>query len=149
MATDLRDLRPGLHIDTGSELAEEKLDDLLVHGVDLYNAEAPQVFTVTGRLLDRDANAAEKRAITLFSLLGYLNEQIMPATLNAVVISNVAGRTDLKNLEWSLNKRRDETRKMIDLVLVRVRQAAVVAEVTASELGLTLNVQPIVDAVDC
>lgn len=140
MATDLRDLRPRLDIDTGSKLSPEKLDELLIHGVELFNAETSQIFTVTGSLLDRDANPLEKRCITMFSLLGYLDEQIVNASENAVVVSNVAGRTELANLEWALGKRRTELRDRIDAVLSRLTSFGVNSEVSCEEIGQSLGV---------
>lgn len=143
-ATDLKNLRARLNIDTGAQLADELLDELLIHGLSLFNGETSQIFAATGTVLDREATAVEQRAIVLYSVLGYLNRQILPATENAVVISNVSGRTDLSNIEWALNKRRTETLAMIKTVMQRIISHGVNSEVNATELGQTLGVTPVI-----
>jgi hypothetical protein len=137
MATSLTELEPALDIETGKQLSPTDLDDLLVHGLGLFNAEASRPFSVSSMVLDRDPTDVERRALVLFSLLGYLNQEIVKATLEAVVVSNVAGRTDMKSIEWALNKRRNELRDMIDRVMGRLTSVGVFGEVVAAELGET------------
>lgn len=143
MPTNLTSLRAALRLELGSQVDDEGMDELLKAGVALYNAEAPRVFSLSGTALDRDATELEKRALVLFAVMVWLNGEIHKATLNTISVSNVAGRTDLTNVEWALNKRRTELRDLhLKPVMDRIISAGVMAEVHVEELGATKDVVP-------
>lgn len=140
MATDLNALVSQLKIETGGTLTTSTLLDLLVNGVGLYNADGPQSFAVTGTLLDRDATDLEKRAIVLFAAVGYLGQRAVAESENAIVHSNVAGRTDLGGVEWALSKRRKEILDdQLGPLMERLKSVAVCGDVYAAEIGESLD----------
>lgn len=140
MATDLTSLRPLLDIETGSELDAIKLQALLIAGVHIFNAHAGQSFTLDGTAIDRDATSTEQRAIILFATLAYLDEQIIRASKNAVVVSDVAGKTDLSGVEFALSKRRKELfEQQITPLMKRITGRAVIEDISVHELGETLE----------
>ena len=142
--TDLGELEPLLNVELGGGVAGDSqpigtLDriNLLKAGVAAFNAEAPDPFTLTGVKLDRDANDIEKRLLVLFSAWAWMRGRALDTSTQAIVHSNVAGRTDLSGIELGLSKRTKEWRADIDGLLPRLTQPAVMADVHAEELGET------------
>lgn len=141
MASDLEDLSSQLDRETGKLLTAADRTSLLKDAVPIYNGMASTAFTLSGTVLDRDATDLEKRALVLCGLLAYLEQKLIPASENAVQISNVAGKTDLSSVEWALAKRRKELfEQQLTPLLNRINDAGVMGEVKAAELGETLEV---------
>ena len=140
--TDLSDLIDHLDLEVGSGLlTQEQLEGLLKSGVVQYNAFAVQAYTLSGALgltLDRDASAQDAVAILLWALYVYLKGESSRASRSAVVVSNPAGRTDMKNVEWALAKRAKELHdERLMPLMKRINMPAVAGEVSANELGDT------------
>lgn len=145
MATDLGDLEKALgrelgDIFTAEEMASLDLIDLLERGVDALNGEGVQEFVLTGTTLDRTATMVEKRAIVLMAAEIYVRGKAVGSSGDAIVHSNVAGRTDLSGIEFAMAKRAKEIRERLTPILERIQMGGVVSEVTAQELGETLEV---------
>lgn len=142
MPSDLSNLVTDLDFETGEQLTGNigKLLDLLKVGVRRYNAEVGKGFTLTGTELDRVATEPELRAIVLHAALVYLDGATIGASYSAITHSNVAGRTKMDGVEFALAKRRKE---LVELELARLMnrlvQPGVLSEVTAQELGETLD----------
>ena len=144
--TDLGELEPFLNVELGSGVTAASqplgtLDriNLLKAGVEAFNAEAPMYFTLTGVKLDRDATAIERRLIVLFSAWAWVRGRALDTSTQAIVHSNVAGRTDLSGIELGLSKRSKEWRADIDALLPRLLEPAVMNDVHAEEMGETRN----------
>lgn len=151
--TDLGELEPYLNVELGGGVAATSqpvgtLDriNLLKAGVEAFNAEAPMTFTLTGVKLDRDATAVERRLIVLFSAWAWVRGRALDMSTQAIVHSNVAGRTDLSGIELGLSKRAKEWRTEIDGLLPRLLEPAIMGDVHAEEMGetkdLTMNPTP-------
>lgn len=148
MATDLGELEPFLNVELGGGVEEASqpvgtLDriNLLRAGVAAFNAEAPTAFSYgLGTKLDRDANDVEKRLVVLFAAWAWVRGRALDSSANAIVHSNVAGRTDLSGLELGLAKRAKEWREEINMLLDRLTSPAVMGEVHAEELGETKDI---------
>lgn len=151
--TDLGALEPFLNVELGGGVAADSqpvgtLDriNLLRAGVEAFNAEAPMTFTLTGTTLDRDATAVERRLIVLFAAWAWVRGRALDTSTQAIVHSNVAGRTDLSGIELGLAKRTKEWRDEIDNLLQRLLEPAIMGDVHAEEMGetkdLTMNPTP-------
>lgn len=145
MATDLGELEPYLNVELGGGVASSTqpvgtLDriNLLKAGVAAFNAEAPVQFELSyGTQLDRDATALEKRLIVLFAAWAWVRGRALDSSTQAIVHSNVAGRTDLSGIELGLAKRTKEWREEIDRLMPLLTQPVVDADTHAEELGET------------
>lgn len=144
MATDLGELEPLLNVELGGGVAADSqpvgtLDriNILKAGLAAFNAEAPFSFSLSGTRLDREATDVEKRLIVLFSAWAWVRGRALDTSTQAIVHSNVAGRTDLSGIELGLSKRTKEWRVDIDKLLERLNQPAIMEDVTAAELGET------------
>lgn len=144
--TDLGELEPYLNVELGGGVAAASqpvgtLDriNLLKAGVAAFNAETANTFTLTGVELDRDANDIEKRLIVLFAAWAWVRGRALDSSTQAIVHSNVAGRTDLSGIELGLAKRAKEWREEINLLLPRLTDPAIMGAVHAEELGETLD----------
>jgi hypothetical protein len=62
----------------------------------------------------------------------------MKYSRQAIIHSNVAGRTDLSGIEFALGKRRKELLEQIAALLAQLNAGSAVSEVFAEELGETL-----------
>jgi hypothetical protein len=148
VATDLGELEPLLNVELGGGVTAASqpvgtLDriNLLKAGVAAFNAEAPLEFEfASGTRLDREATAVEKRLIVLFSAWAWVRGRALDTSGDAIVHSNVAGRTDLTGIELGLAKRTKEWRDDIDRLLSRLTEPAIAKEVLAEELGETKDV---------
>lgn len=144
MATDLGELITALNIETGGQLTEAQLVDLAKTAVDTFNANATNIFTREGTLLDRDASAIEKRAIVLWGAILYLDQLTIEWSLKAIVHSNVAGRTKLDGIEFALGKRRKELmEQQLTPLMQSLASDGISSEVHAEELGETKDIDTI------
>jgi hypothetical protein len=145
--TDLGELEPFLNVELGGGIAADSqpvgtLDriNLLRAGVEAFNAEAPMIFTLTGVKLDRDAMSVERRLIVLFSAWAWVRGRALDMSTQAIVHSNVAGRTDITGIELGLAKRAKEWRDEINALLPRLLEPAIMGDIHAEELGETRNI---------
>lgn len=142
MATDLESLSDALNFETGKALTASDRTELLKQSVPVFNAHASNGFTLSGTLLERDANEDEKRLLVLFGTLVYIDQKVIAASESAVRVSNVAGRTQLDGIEFALGKRRKEMwEQQITPLLRGINGDAVADEVKAEEVGETLSVK--------
>jgi len=144
--TDLGELEPYLNVELGGGVAADSqpvgtLDriNILKAGVAAFNAEASTVFTLTGVQLDRDATDLEKRLIVLFSTWAWARGRAIAMSSQAIVHSNVAGRTDLSGVEFALSKRTKEWREEISRLLPGLLEPVVMSDVHAEEMGESKN----------
>ena len=141
MATDLIELRDSFVVETGGLVTDEdQIVDYLIAGLTLYNGTANQAFTATGTLLDRDATGKERYALLVCAKLAYLNGRIIYMAEQAIVASNAAGRTDLREIVKQLAKRRDELLEDLKDTLASIVGNEAYSEISAEELGETLNI---------
>lgn len=143
--TDLGDLEPFLNVELGGGVTAASqpvgtLDriNLLKAGVLAFNAEAPWQFAFgVGTKLDREATETEKRLLVLYAAWAWVRGRALDTSTDAIVHSNVAGRTDLSGIELGLAKRTKEWRLDIDALLPRLTEPAIARDVVAEELGET------------
>ena len=140
MATDLGELEASLDLETGQQLTSLDLQDLLINGVFPFNAAAGIPFELTGTTLDRDATALEKQLLIMFAVLVFLDREVIKYSQQAIVHSNVAGRTDLTGIEFALGKRRKELlERMAPLLAQLTASTGPASEVIVEEVGETLT----------
>lgn len=143
MATDLSNLVDALNLETAKQLTVPDLLDLLRAGVDMLNGHIGRGFEYTGTELDRDATAPERRAIVLCAVVVWLDQKTIEASEIAISHSNVAGKTSLDGIEFALAKRRKELfEQQLGPLLERLKAPGVISEVSAHELGETLDQVP-------
>lgn len=140
--TDISTLIELLDLEVGSgELDSGSLLSLLKAGVAAFNNEAVDEFVLDDVILDREADSMESRAIMLWALYIYLRGESNRASKSAIRISNPAGTTDIKNVEWAFAKRMREVKELeLDPLMDRIKQRGVIREVVAEELGETKDV---------
>lgn len=141
MATDLIELRDSFVVETGGLITDEDaIVDYLIAGLLMFNSQATDTFTATGTVLDRDATAKEKYALQTCAILAWLNGRIIYMAEQAIVASNAAGRTDLREIVKQLAKRRAELLEGLKDTLAEIIGNEAYSEISAHELGETLNI---------
>lgn len=135
--TDISTLVEALDLEVGfGELDSSTLLNLLKAGVAAYNNEAVNEFVLDDVILDREADSMESRAILLWALYIYLRGETNRASKTAIKISNPAGSTDVKNVEWAFAKRMKEVKELELIPLMRrIQDRGVVGEVSANEIS--------------
>jgi hypothetical protein len=139
---DLLDLAGSFNIATGNLVTDSaQLENLLVEGVRRFNAAAPREFELTGTTFDREPTDLEAAILVVEATLAFIDGESLKYSLNAVVVSNAAGRTDLTGIELGLAKRRKEIiDNYLTPLLNRLKGGAfgVFADIAGTELGETL-----------
>lgn len=138
-ATSLLALIPNLDIEIGrGSFPEAELTTFLLAGVRKANARLPAQFGLTGTTLSRAPSAIEAELIVLFSVIAWLDGESVKQSSNAITLSNPAGRTDLRGVEFALAKRKKELlQDQIAALLKELEDGGIIAEVAANELGET------------
>ena len=147
-ATDLGDLEPFLNVELGGGVTAASqpvgtMDriNLLKAGVLAFNAETPWEFSyASGTRLDREATQTEQRLLVLYAALAWVRGRALDTSNNAIVHSNVAGRTDLTGIELGLAKRTKEWRDEINWLMTRLTEPSIARDVHAEELGDTKDI---------
>ena len=136
---DLTDYYALLRQEIGLAQEDAVLLGALQSAVTKFNAETPTAIVLTGTALDRTPSAKEQRYLILCATYVYLTRRMIETSEQAVVVSNVAGKTDLTGIELALAKRRQEIAdKEMPAILDELNSLAILGEVSADELGETL-----------
>ena len=135
MPTDLGTLERHLGYQTGLTLTSYELQQLLIHAVPIFNTYAMVPVTVSGITLDRTLDDIEIQIMVLSAALLFLDQKIVEWSLNAVVHSNVAGRTDLTTIQEALRNQRDNIAKALKNLADILANGGIAAEIYVTELG--------------
>lgn len=140
MVDDVGELTPALDAETGFQLEDDRLLELLIEATKTYNAYAVTQVGLTGTTYDRVLSWKEQRLIVLFALSTWLHGEEVKAAVTAIVHTNVAGRTDLKDIPKNLRALREGTMAEMVAILTEIGNRDVVAGIQAHELGATKDV---------
>lgn len=135
---DIGDLTPALDLETGFELGDPRLLEMLIVATGTFNAWAPQTVGLSGTTFDRELTYREQRLIVLFATASYLHGEAVKAAKTAVIHTNVAGRTDLTDISKNLATLRKGNSDEIVGTLEELTMVGAVQDIQAHELGATL-----------
>lgn len=141
--TDIGELTPALDAETGFQLEDPRLQELLVEATKTFNAYAAMQVSLDGSTYDRELSPKEQRLIVLFALSVWLHGEEVKAAMTAIVHTNVAGRTDLKDIPKNLRALREGTTAELQAILGEIGSggmSGITSGIQAHELGATLNV---------
>lgn len=134
---DVGQLTPALDVETGFQLEDEQLLEMLINATKTFNAYAVTQVGLAGTTYDRALTAREQRLIVLFALSMWLRGEEVKAAMTAIVHTNVAGRTDLKDIPKNLRALRELTTDEMTAILAEIGNRDVIAGIQAHELGAT------------
>lgn len=134
---DVGDLTPALDAETGFQLGDDRLLELLIEASKTFNAYAVQQVGLTGTTYDRELSWREQRLIVLFAMSTWLRGEEVKASMTAIVHTNVAGRTDLKDVPKRLHELREGSTAEMTAILTEIGNRDVIAGIQAHELGAT------------
>jgi hypothetical protein len=137
---DIGDLTPALDQETGFELSDPQLLNLLIVASGTFNAWAPQAVGLSGTTYDRELTPREQRLVVLFALASYLRGEAVKSAKTAVIHTNVAGRTDLTDIAKNIAALRKGTSEEILEILDGLAMSGGTADIQVHELGATLAV---------
>jgi hypothetical protein len=153
--TDLGTLEPQLATEIGATADFLERMKFLLAAVPAFNGMVPRPFDLFGTQLDRFATPIEARALVVVAAWLHAKHIQMESAANAIVHSNVAGRTDLTGVYKAWGSRialyENELGIGVDVAGARVQTqtlglitklnvAAIEGETVANELGETRTI---------